>query len=128
MGWKLGGIVLALLLWFHITTQQIYHKELTLDIEYAGIPEGMTLAKNSQKTAQVELTADGKRLLKILYFDELKLVIDLSDFTSPGAYSIEFTEEHLVIGSGHNGVEIKFIAPIACEFELIESPEETFSN
>lgn len=124
IGWKIGGILLALALWFHLTTEQQFHKQLNVDIEYIGVPDGMTLAKDSQKSAMVELTADGKRLFKILYFEELKLVIDLSDFTSAGAYSIEFNEEHLVIPSGHNGVEIKFVAPLACDFALIKkSPE-----
>lgn len=125
IGWKIGGIILALLLWFHLTTQQSYHQELTLDIEYVGVPEGMALGNNSQKTALVELTADGKQLLKILYFEEVKLVIDLSDFTTTGEYSLEFTEDNLVIPSGHNGVMIKFIAPLACEFELV--PEQFHS-
>ncbi len=76
------------------------------------------MGKNSQKSATVELTADGKSLLKILYFEEPKLIINLSDFTHAGEYSLEFTEDHLAIPGGNNGVAIKFIAPLACEFEL----------
>ena len=125
IGWKIGGILLALALWFHLTTEGQFHQELNIDIEYIGIPQGMTLAPDSEKSAIVELTANGKRLFKILYFEDLKLVIDLSDFTSPGAYSIEFNEEHLIIPSGQNGVEVKFIAPLACDFTLVEEPRES---
>ncbi len=123
ISWKIGGIILALLLWFHLTTQQTYSQSVTLDIEYTGVPEGMVLGEESQKAAQVELTADGKRLLKTLYFEEPKLVIDLSDFTTPGEYSLEFVDEHLVIPSGRDGLKIKFIAPLACEFELLPKPQ-----
>jgi hypothetical protein len=128
IGWKIGGIILALALWFHLTTEGQFHQELNIDIEYIGVPQSMILAADSEKSAIVELTANGKRLFKILYFEDLKIVIDLSDFTSEGSYSIEFNEEQLIIPSGHNGVEIKFVAPLACDFTLVDKSRETLEQ
>jgi hypothetical protein len=59
-------------------------------------------------------------MFKILYFEDLIVSVDLSDLTRAGAYSIEFTDEQLQIESGRTGIEIKYIAPLACDFELIE--------
>ena len=119
-GWKIGALLLALALWFHLTTEKQFSKEITVDIDYLNVPAGFALADDSQKSVQVELTTDGKRLFKILYFEEIKAEIDLSDFTRAGSYSIEFIDEHLRLESGKTGIEIKYVAPLACEFTLVD--------
>jgi hypothetical protein len=121
-GWKIGGLLLALALWFHLSTEQQFSKEITVDIDYTNIPAGLMLASDSQKSVQVQITTDGKRLFKILYFEDLRVVMDLSDFTHPGSYSIEFINEHLQVAPNKSEVFIKFIAPLACDFTLIEQP------
>ena len=113
---------MALALWFHLSTEQHFSKEITVDIEYTKIPAGLTLSSDSQKSVQVEITTDGKRLFKILYFEELKVVIDLSDFTHPGSYSIQFIDEHLQVAPDKSEIDIKFIAPLACDFTLVKQP------
>jgi hypothetical protein len=124
IGWKIGGLLLALLLWFHLTTEQQFHKEINVDIDYTNVPRGMTLAPDSQKSALIQLSTNGKRLFKLLYFEHIKLTIDLADFTSPGQYSIPFNEDQLNIPSSKNGVQVKFIAPLACDFELVKKTPE----
>lgn len=119
LGWKLGGLLVALALWFHLTTEQQFHKQLTIDIEYINIPAGLMLSPNCDKSVIVELSADGKHLFKILYFENVNLVIDLNDFTSEGQYSIPFHEDQLLMESDKNDIEIEFIAPLACDFGLV---------
>jgi len=113
---------LALALWFHLSTEQQFGKEITVDIEYVKIPAGLTLSSDSQKSVRIEITTDGKQLFKILYFEDLKVVIDLSDFTHPGSYSLEFIDEYLRVAPDKSEVDIKFIAPLACDFTLVEQP------
>ena len=110
---------MALALWFHLTTEQQFHKQLTIDIDYTNIPAGLMLSPDSDKSVIVEFSADGKRLFKILYFEEIALEIDLTDFTNAGQYSIPFHEDQLKIPSGKNELTVKFIAPLACDFELV---------
>jgi hypothetical protein len=124
LGWKIGGLLLAFLLWFHLTTEQQFHKAVTVDVDYTNIPAGMILGPDSQKSVIVQLSSNGKRLFKILYFEKLRVIIDLEDFTSPGQYSIPFNEDQLNIPSGKNGVQVKFMAPLACDFELVKKPSE----
>ncbi|MCP4581114.1 MAG: hypothetical protein GY839_05815 [candidate division Zixibacteria bacterium] len=118
--WKIGGLLLAFALWFHLSTGGQFSREITVDIEYTNIPAGLMLSEDSQKSVQVEITTDGKRMFKILYFEELVVLIDLADLTRAGSYSIEFIDEQMQIPSGKSGIEIKYIAPIACDFEIID--------
>ena len=119
LGWKIGGLLVALALWFHLTTEQQFHQQVTVDIDYINVPAKMTLAPDSEKSAIIELSAEGKHLFKILYFEDIKLVMDLTDFSHPGQYSIPFHEDQLQIPSGKNDLTVKFIAPLACDFELV---------
>ena len=125
LGWKLGGLLLALILWFHLTTQQQYSRQVTVDIDYVNVPSNLVLANDSQKSAQVELTANGKRLFKILYFEDIKIEVNLSEFIHPGEYSLAFTDDQLKIPSGRGGVEIRYIAPLACDFGLLPKPSKS---
>jgi len=113
---------LALALWFHLSTEQQFSKEITVDIEYTNIPPTLALGSDSQKMVRVRITTDGKRLFKILYFEELKVVVDLSDFTRAGSYSVEFIDEHLQVPPNKSDVDVRFIAPLACDFTLIKHP------
>lgn len=118
-------MLLALILWFHLTTQQQYSRQVTVDIDYVNVPSNLVLANDSQKSAQVELTANGKRLFKILYFEDIKIEVNLSEFIHPGEYSLAFTDDQLKIPSGRGGVEIRYIAPLACDFGLLPKPSKS---
>jgi hypothetical protein len=119
LGWKVGGLLLALALWFHLTTEQQFNKQITVDVDYINIPEGLMLSSDSQKTAIVEITASGKELFKILYSDNIKLIIDLANYNTPGKFSLELTRDQLTIPSGKTGVKTSFIGLKTCDIELI---------
>ena len=118
-GWKVGGLLLALALWFHLTTEQQFNKQITVDVDYINIPEGLMLSSDSQKTAIVEITTSGKKLFKILYFDSVRIVIDLSDYNEPGKFSLELSRDQLTIPSGMTSVKTGFVGLKTCDIELI---------
>ena len=119
LGWKVGGLLLALALWFHLTTERQFNKQVTIDVDYINISEDLMLSSDSQKTAIIEITASGKELFKILYFDNIKLIIDLANYNTPGEFSIELTRDQLTIPSGMTGVKTGFIGLKTCDIELI---------
>ena len=119
LGWKMGGLLLACALWFHLTTEQEFHKEIMVDIHYINIADELVLTPESQKSAIINITTNGKKLFKLLYFDNIEIIIDLADYTSPGAYSQKFTRPQLTIPTEMTGVQIEFIRLYACDFELI---------
>jgi hypothetical protein len=122
LGWKLGGLVLALILWFHLTTEQQFQKEIVVDIKYINLPKNLELAPESQKLAYLRITANGKVLFRLLYLDKIELIMDLSDFSSPGRYFRKLTRDQLTIPAEMPGVRIEFVKLQTCDFDLIEKP------
>lgn len=119
LGWKTGGLLLALALWFHLTTERQFTRDITLDIDYVNVPSYLELSPESDKSAIVEITAKGKKLFKLLYFDEPKIIINVSDYTMPGDYSLRFSPEQLTISSELADVKTNFVAPLSCDFKLV---------
>ena len=124
LGWKTGGLLLALALWFHLTTERQFTRDITLDIDYVNVPSYLEVSPESDKSAIVEITAKGKKLFKLLYFDEPKIVVDVSDYTMPGDYSLHFSPEQLTISSELADVKATFVAPLSCDFKLVVAVPE----
>jgi hypothetical protein len=118
LGWKIGGLILAFALWFHLTTKQQFNQKLIVDIEYENIPAGLRLAPESLKSVNVDISANGRQLFEILYFSPLRLAIDLSSTKKPGKYSIELSREQLTLPAGMEDVRTAFIGLRTCDFEL----------
>ncbi len=106
-------------LWFHLTTEQQFNRQITVDIDYINISEGLMLSPNSQKSTIIEITAKGKTLFKLLYFDCINVVIDLSNYDEPGKFSLELSCDQLTIPPGTDGVKTGFVGLKKCNFELI---------
>jgi hypothetical protein len=119
MGWKIGGLLLSFALWFHLTTQQQYNQTVMVEIEYINIPIGLKIAPESLKTVSLEVSANGKQLIEMIYFDTIRLVVNLSKIKKPGKYSIELSREQLNIPISMDNVRTSFIGLRACDFELI---------
>lgn len=118
LGWKIVGLILSFALWFHLTTKQQFNQKVLVEIEYKNVPLGLRLTPESLKTVSVDITANGRELFEILYFDQLKLVMDLRDFKKPGKYSIELNRDQLTIPSNFDDVRTTFIGMRNCDFEL----------
>jgi hypothetical protein len=118
LGWKLGGLLLAFILWFHLATEQQFQKELPVDIKYVNTPAGLVLGPASQKSAYIRITTSGKILFKLLYFDRIELLMDIHSFTLPGRYSKRFSRDQLTIPAEMTEVAVEFIKLQTCEFEL----------
>ncbi len=124
LGWKIVGLVLSFALWFHLTTKQQFNQKVLVEIEYKNIPVGLRLMPESLKTVPVDITANGRTLFEILYFNNLKLTMDLHNINKPGKYSVELSRDQLTIPSNLDDVRTSFIGLRNCEFELarIQTP------
>jgi hypothetical protein len=121
LGWKIGGLILAFALWFHLTTKQQFNQRLAIDIEYKNLPRGMVMAPESLKSVSIDIGANGRQLFEMLYFDPLKLVVDLGAIRRPGKYSIELSREQLNIPNGMDDVRTSFVGLRTCDFELFSA-------
>jgi hypothetical protein len=127
MGWKVGGLLLSFALWFHLTTQQQYNQTLRVGIEYLNMPAGLQITQESLKSIPVEILANGKQLLELIYIDPVKIIVDLSKIKKPGKYSIEISREQLTIPSSMDNVRTNFIGLRTCDFELVNQTTKDVS-
>jgi hypothetical protein len=118
LGWKIGGLVLAFALWFHLTTKQQFSQKVSVEIDYKNVPVGLRITPESLKTVTVDITANGRALFEILYFEPLKLIVDLRDIRKPGKYSVELNRDQLTIPANLDDVRTTFIGLRDCDFEL----------
>jgi hypothetical protein len=90
IGWKIGGLALALALWFHLATEKVYEKNFAVDIEAVGLAENLAIGKIVPPTADITVTGTGKQLLKLSFLEQLTLKADLSGIKTPGVYRHKF--------------------------------------
>jgi hypothetical protein len=90
IGWKIGGLVMALALWLHLATEKIYEKDFSVQIEVTGLPDDLRVDKIEPETAEVAIMGTGKQLLRLAISDDLKLLVDLSNVERPGVYEHKF--------------------------------------
>lgn len=95
IGWKIGGLVLASALWFHLATEKSYDKEFTVEIEVIGLSENLRVERFVPAAAAITITGTGKQLWKLSVSEKLRLKIDLSALKSPGILKHQFKIDNL---------------------------------
>lgn len=90
IGWKIGGLVLALTLWFHLATERTYEKNFPASFEIIGLSENLKVEKIVPPEGHVTITGTGKQLLKLSFSAHLKLVVNLSATRSAGVVEHRF--------------------------------------
>jgi YbbR domain-containing protein len=63
---KIGAVFLALLLWFHATTNQTYEHAFTYPLRIINLPPNMVLSAPVPKEAKVLIQGKGKQLIRLL--------------------------------------------------------------
>jgi len=74
---KIGAVFLALLLWFHATTNQTYEHTFTYPLRIINIPPNMVLAAPVPKEVKVSIQGKGKQLVRLLLSEREKIDIHL---------------------------------------------------
>lgn len=78
LGLKLGSLVVAFLLWFHIATEgDAYERTMEIPLQVTGVPEDMVISRELPATALVRFRGQGKRLLT-LPWREVRVEVDAS--------------------------------------------------
>lgn len=113
---KIGAIVLAFLLWFHVATNQTYEHVFEIPLEIINVPTGLILTSTPPDHFSVQVRATGKQLLEILTGD-LNYRFDLADYDA-GDHSIELSSANMmdVISGGYQKVDL--LAPRQMQLTL----------
>ncbi len=90
IGWKIGGLVMAVALWLHLATEKTYEKNFTVGIEVAGLVDDLRIDRIEPESAEIAITGTGKQLLRLTFSDELKIIVDVSNIREPGVYENKF--------------------------------------
>ena len=70
-GLKIVGLILALLLWFHVATNKDYEIDLHYELGYINLPEALILTAGPKEDIAVRLRASGKQLLRLWWTHRL---------------------------------------------------------
>jgi hypothetical protein len=73
-GLKIVGLILALLLWFHVATNKHYEIDLQYALEYINLPEALILTAAPKEGIAVRLRASGKQLLRLWWTNRVWLL------------------------------------------------------
>ncbi len=77
-GLKLLGLLLALMLWFHVATNRDYETVVEYTLEYTGLPDSVVFLAEPPTIARVRAQGSGKLLLRTLWQNR-RWPVDLSE-------------------------------------------------
>jgi hypothetical protein len=99
LGWKLGSLTLAVLLWFAILGEPELVTTHTAPILYKNLPHGLLIGPDALDQVRVELRGpSGKLSLDLL--SEMAVLLDLNDVKGPGerTFTLSDADFHLPQG------------------------------
>lgn len=79
-GLKIAALFLAMLLWFHATTDKTFVHDFELPLVLSGIPSDLILASEIPSKVKVKVRGKGKQLIKYFLSDKEGVTLDLSKF------------------------------------------------
>ncbi len=91
IGWKIGGIVLALMLWTHLATEKTYESTFKAKIEFSGLSENLYVERMAPEIVEIAVVGTGKQLAYLALFQKPMIRIDLSTIDGPGIFDYAFT-------------------------------------
>jgi len=80
IGLKIAALFLAMLLWFHATTDRIFVYDFELPLVLSGIPSDLILASEIPSKVKVKVRGKGKQLIKYFLSDKEGITLDVSKF------------------------------------------------
>jgi hypothetical protein len=128
LGLRLGALVLALVLWIFVVSNNNYFMVLTVPIEVRNLSVQKALREEVPKVAQVRFYGSGRSLFKAYllkgFYDEFKLVLDLEKISDEydfilNEYYKEFPQK-VVVPSTFGIQYIEVVYPTEIKISLDE--------
>ncbi|NQT35222.1 YbbR-like domain-containing protein [bacterium] len=113
---KAGLFILATLLWFLVVTQRNYEHLLTIPIQIAGLRPGKVIVNEIPTEAEVTFRAQGKELVRLRFFSEPFLNLDLT--TIKHFYTFRPRPEMVIFTGGLDAEVIDVFSPDSIEVVL----------
>ena len=98
-GWKLGSLVMAVLLWFAIVGEPELVTTRSVPILYKNLPDGLLIGPDAPNQVRVELRGPSSKLTSTSVSD-LAVLLDLFSITSPGERTFTLSDSDLRVPQG----------------------------
>jgi len=105
VGLKFLGLLLAVILWFHVATNREYDSAIDYQFEFIGLPDSLTLAEAPPTGVIVHAQGSGKQLLRLMWQDR-RWTIGLQD-AKPGTLRVPLSPGQ---APNYGMEELQFIA------------------
>lgn len=112
LGLKIAALFLALLLWFHATTDKTFVYDFDLPLTISNMPSDLILASPLPSKIEVKIRGKGKQLIKYFLSDKENVVIDVSQ--------LKYREMDYIV----RPEEIPLPKDLSLEVEKVDSPKQ----
>ncbi len=99
LGWKLGSLALAVLLWFAILGEPELVTTHTAPILYKNLPLGLLIGSDALDQVRVELRGPSGKL-SLDRLAEMAVMLDLSDVKGPGERTFTLSDGNFFLPQG----------------------------
>ena len=119
----IGSILVAILLWVLVATDNNYDYQITIPIELVRLAPGKTLSQPIPKQAQVEIRGKGRSLLVVWFYD-LRFRLDFPELKTGKTIELDNYLNTIDIPGALNIEILSIIEPKTIELKIDELVEE----
>ncbi len=119
---KLASLLLAVTLWFYVTSKGKSELSLTVPLELRNVPQGMAVVGDVPAVIEVRLQGQERALRDISSFKKVLGTVDLSR-TREGLNRIHLSPDDIRRPAG---VAVTYLAPMEIEVRLEKLLQKTF--
>lgn len=106
---KVGAILLASLVWFHVATDKIYEVNYQIPLTVEHLPPDLTLVEPPPPKVKIKIRAKGKIIIGF-YFKKLRITADL-DYAKPGKLEYKLSPKDVKTSSGEFSGVVEILSP-----------------
>ena len=99
VGWKLGSLLLAVVLWWTVIGEPELVTLQAADVYYKDLPEGFVVTSDTLESVELELQGPS-RVLDRENLSNVKVLLDLSNVTSPGEETFAIVGSDVTLPEG----------------------------
>ncbi len=116
IGTKVGAILLALLVWFHVATEKVYEVDYQIPLIVEHLPSDLTLVEPPPAEVKIKIRAKGKSLIGF-YFKKLRIIADLEG-AKQGKLEYKLSPKDVQASSGELSGVVEVVSPRSLKLRI----------
>ncbi|TET19238.1 MAG: hypothetical protein E3J78_05490 [Candidatus Cloacimonadota bacterium] len=123
---KIGSIVIAALLWFHVASEQSVLETINAPLVFHNVPEKLIVVNEVEDEVRFQIRTKVKQLILLMIFGKPLMKVSLLDATV-GKNTVKLSKDWIVLPSWRPLEITMLISPQQIELELEERAEKKVS-